>query len=48
LESEGLLVVTPHVGTSVSKVDPDETLEFYLMRIELESLAAGESLVDGN
>lgn len=40
LESEELLVGTPHVGTSVSKIDPDEIIEFYLMRIELESLSA--------
>ena len=30
----------PHVGITVSKLDPDEIIEFYLIRIELESLAA--------
>lgn len=40
LESEGFLTIMPHVGISVSKLDPDEIIEFYLIRIELESLAA--------
>ncbi len=40
LESEGLLSVIPHVGIRVTKIDPDEIVEFYLIRIELESLAA--------
>ena len=40
LESEGFLAVMPHVGITVSKLDPDEIIEFYLIRIELESLAA--------
>ncbi len=40
LESEGLLQVTPHVGTMVSKIDGKEAIEIYLIRIELESLAA--------
>jgi len=40
LESEELLVVTPHIGTVVSKMNLAELIEFYLMRIELESLAA--------
>ncbi|MBM4332031.1 MAG: GntR family transcriptional regulator [Deltaproteobacteria bacterium] len=40
LESEGFLVITPHVGIAVSKIDPDEIIEFYLIRTELESLAA--------
>lgn len=39
LESEGLLIVTPHVGTTVSKIDPNEIIEFYLIRTELEALA---------
>jgi len=40
LESEGFLAVMPHVGITVSKLDPDEVVEFYLIRIELESLAS--------
>jgi len=40
LESEGLLYVTPHVGPIVSTIDEDEVTEIYLIRIELESLAA--------
>jgi DNA-binding GntR family transcriptional regulator len=40
LESEGFLTVMPHVGITVSKLDPDEVVEFYLIRIELESLAS--------
>ena len=40
LESEGFLAIMPHVGITVSKLDPDEIIEFYLIRIELESLAA--------
>jgi DNA-binding GntR family transcriptional regulator len=40
LESEGFLTLMPHVGITVSKLDPDEIIEFYLIRLELESLAA--------
>jgi len=40
LESEGFLTNMPHVGITVSTLDPDEIIEFYLIRIELESLAA--------
>jgi DNA-binding GntR family transcriptional regulator len=40
LESEGFLTNIPHVGITVSKLDPDEVVEFYLIRIELESLAS--------
>lgn len=40
LESEGFLLNTPHVGTTVRKINPEEIIEFYLIRIELESLAA--------
>ncbi len=40
LESEGFLTIMPHVGITVSKLDPDEIIEFYLIRIELEALAA--------
>jgi DNA-binding GntR family transcriptional regulator len=40
LESEGFLRNTPHVGITVSTVNPDEIMEFYLIRIELEALAA--------
>jgi DNA-binding GntR family transcriptional regulator len=40
LESEGLLQLTPHVGTMVSKIDGKEVIEIYLIRTELESLAA--------
>ncbi len=40
LDSEGLLQVTPHVGTIVTKLDEKEVTEIYLIRIELESLAA--------
>ena len=40
LESEGFLTIMPHVGITVSKLDPDQITEFYLIRIELESIAA--------
>jgi len=40
LESEGLIQLTPHVGTMVSKIDGKEVIEIYLIRTELESLAA--------
>jgi len=40
LDSEGLLQVTPHVGTIVTEIDEKEVTEIYLIRIELESLAA--------
>jgi len=39
LESEGLLLMTPHVGTTVSKVNYEELIEFSLIRTELECLA---------
>ncbi len=40
LESEGFLIVKPHVGIEVSKINPDEIIELYLIRTELECLAA--------
>ena len=40
LESEGFLQNTPHVGATVRKIDPEEIIELYLIRIELESLGA--------
>jgi len=40
LESEDLLEGTPHVGTKVSKIEEKECIEIYLIRVELESLAA--------
>ncbi len=39
LESEGLVKFTPHVGAVVNAIAPNEFLEIYLMRIELEALA---------
>ena len=39
LETEGFLENTPHVGTIVKKIDMREYIEFFLIRIELESLA---------
>ena len=39
LESEGLVKFTPHIGAIVSRIDDQEFLEIYLIRIELESLA---------
>ena len=40
LESEGYLTAMPHVGITVSKIDREEIHEFYLIRMELEALAA--------
>lgn len=40
LESEGYLTAMPHVGITVSKIDREEIQEFYLIRMELEALAA--------
>lgn len=40
LESEGLIQHTPHVGTMVSKINSEEFNEIYLIRTELEALAA--------
>lgn len=40
LESEGFLIIKPHVGIEVRKIDVEEIVEFYLIRAELESLAA--------
>lgn len=39
LESEGIVKVTPHVGAVVNLMEDSESLEVYLMRIELEVLA---------
>lgn len=39
LESEGLLEVTPHVGTKVTKIEGDDFIGIHLIRVELESLA---------
>jgi DNA-binding GntR family transcriptional regulator len=39
LESEGLLEVTPHVGTKVTQIEGDEFIGIHLIRVELESLA---------
>jgi DNA-binding GntR family transcriptional regulator len=40
LESEGLLQVIPHFGTTVSRIDGKEFIEIGLIKTELESLAA--------
>lgn len=40
LGSEGLVQSAPHVGTRVCKIDSGLVIEIYLIRIELESLAA--------
>lgn len=40
LESNELINLVPHVGATVSKIDEKEVTEIYLIRIELESLAA--------
>jgi len=39
LETEGFVEFTPHVGAVVSKINRKEFIEFYLIRIELETLA---------
>lgn len=38
-ESEGFIKITPHVGAIVNLMEESESLEVYLMRIELEVLA---------
>lgn len=40
LESDGFVEFTPYVGAIVSKMDEKEFVETYLIRIELEALAA--------
>jgi len=40
LESEGFVTFTPHVGAVVTELEADEVLEIFLIRIELEALAA--------
>lgn len=40
LESEGFLLIEPHVGAVVTKYDPGETAEIYRVRVELECIAA--------
>jgi len=40
LESDGFVKFTPHVGAVVNKMDEREFVETYLIRIELEPLAA--------
>jgi DNA-binding GntR family transcriptional regulator len=39
LECDGLVIITPHLGAVVSKIDEHEFVETYLIRIELEPLA---------
>ena len=40
LESEGFVEFTPYVGATVCKMDKQEFIEIYLIRIEIEALAA--------
>ena len=40
LESEGYVRFTPHVGAIVSELDEKKIFELYLIRVELEALAA--------
>lgn len=40
LESQGFVEVTPHVGARVVRINRDELEEFYMIRSELEGLAA--------
>lgn len=39
LESDGYVHFTPHTGAIVTKIDEDELVEVYLIRIALEALA---------
>ncbi len=39
LESDGYVQFTPHTGAIVTKIDGDELVEVYLIRIALEALA---------
>jgi DNA-binding GntR family transcriptional regulator len=39
LESDGYIHFTPHTGAIVTKIDEDELVEVYLIRIALEALA---------
>jgi DNA-binding GntR family transcriptional regulator len=39
LESDGYVHFTPHTGAVVTKIDEDELVEVYLIRIALEALA---------
>ncbi|MBN1225434.1 MAG: GntR family transcriptional regulator [Deltaproteobacteria bacterium] len=40
LESQGLIEITPHIGAKVVRINLRELEEFYLIRSELEGLAA--------
>lgn len=43
LSGEGFVALAPHKGAIVARLDPNEIREIYLMRGELEALAARES-----
>lgn len=51
LESEGLIVQSPHKGAIVAKMDRDEIKELYAIRVAMEALATSEAvprLTDGD
>lgn len=43
LAGDGLIVIVPHVGTSVALVDPKRVYEFCQIRVSLEAAAAAEA-----
>lgn len=43
LAGEGFVHLTPHKGAVVARLEPSEAREIYLMRAELEALAADEA-----
>lgn len=43
LSGEGFVRLTPHKGAEVARLNPGEVREIYLMRAELEALAAREA-----
>lgn len=44
LSGEGFVRLTPHKGAEVARLNPGEVREIYLMRAELEALAAREAV----
>lgn len=44
LAGEGFVHLTPHKGAVVARLEPSEVREIYLMRAELEALAADEAV----
>lgn len=46
LENEGLITHVPHAGARVSRHDPQEMLELYLLRESLEPLLLSHSVVN--